>query len=130
MKKLKLCDDASPTKLTEPGFVQEFEPGQTHEVPKSVFEDYKDGSLFEPADSQVQEEALTEMEAHLDELTVSEVEDYIDSTIEDNQLGEYEGPEPFLDAVEDAERNVRNRSGVLSYVDEKRENLKSTEDES
>lgn len=129
MKKLKLCDDASPTKLTEPGFVQSFEPGQTHEVPESVFEDYKDGSLFEPADSQEQEEALTEMEAHLDELNVEEVQDYIDATIEDDQLGEYGGPESFLDAVEDAEENIGGRSGVLDYVDEKRENLKSTEDE-
>lgn len=126
MRKLKLRDDASATKLTEPGFVQEFEPGQTHEVPEPIFEDYKDGSLFEPVG---EDEAMTSMEAHLSDSTVEEVQDYIDATIEDDKISEYGGIEPFLDAVETSEANTKERTGVFEYIDEKRENLKSNEDE-
>lgn len=126
MRKLKLRDDASATKLTEPGFVQDFEPGQTHEVPDPVFEDYKDGSLFEAVG---EDEAMNSMEAHLSESTVEEVKDYIDATIEDDKISEYGGVEPFLDAVEESEAETEERSGVFDYIDEKRENLKSTENE-
>lgn len=118
MRKLKLRDDASPTKLTEPGFVQEFEPGQTHEVPDPIFEDYRDGSLFEAVEFD-EDEAVEWLESK----TVKEVQDYVDDLEHDQDaLSWIETMEEFAE-----------RQGVQEAFESKaadiRENLKSTDNQ-
>lgn len=63
----------------------------------------------------------SKMKEHLEERSVEEVQEYIERTLSDDQIDEFGGPEPFLDAVENAERAGKNREKVLEFVQQKRE---------
>lgn len=56
----------------------------------------------------------------LQDKTVDEVRQYVEGVLQDGTLEDYGGPVPFLEAVEEAEKEGKNRKGVLELVDKKK----------
>lgn len=126
MRQLKLRQDAPPTKLTEPGFTQSFEPGETHEVPDEVFDDYVEGTHFEPGYDEVADDGVTP-EEFLEGRTVDDLEGYLEDVDPESQ--DVDATLAWLEELKRAEDRETAKEALQDKIGEIRENLKSAEDE-